>query len=92
MVWKLSRDFICFEIIFGDGCFISRTYTHTTLNMAKSTEQKFERDWKNSLLSLDFDEVSKIFIKEGMMESFVQDATTKVSVLQWLVHASSSQE
>ena len=81
MVWKLSRDFIVLKRYARDGYLISRTCTHTTLNMAESTKQNFERDRKNSLLSLDFDEISEILVQEKTIESFVQDATTKVSFL-----------
>ena len=49
--------------------------------IAKSTEQNFEGDRKNCLLSLDFDEISEIFVEEEAIESFVQDTTTKVSFL-----------
>ena len=41
--------------------------------MAKQTEQHFERDRKSCLLSLDFDEISEIFVEEEMIENFVQD-------------------
>ena len=70
-----------YERYVEDRYFISRTCTHTTLKMAESTEQNFERDRKNCLLSLHFDEISEIFTEEETIESFVQDATTKVSFL-----------
>ena len=79
MVWKRSRDCVVLKRYVAGGCFISQTFT--TLNMAESTEQNFERDRKNCLLSLDFDEISKIFVEDETIESFVQDATTKVSFL-----------
>ena len=81
MVWKLSRNFIILKQYVGDGYFNSRTCTHATLNMTKSTAQNFERGRKNCLLSLDFDEISEILVEEETIESFVQDATTKVSFL-----------
>ena len=49
--------------------------------MAESTKQNFESDQKNCLLSLNFDEISKIFVEEETMESFVQDVIMKVSSL-----------
>ena len=49
--------------------------------MAESTEQNFERDQKNCFLSLNFDEISKIFVEEETIESFVQDVIMKVSSL-----------
>ena len=81
MVSKLSRDFIVLILYFGDGYFILRTCTHATLNMAETTKQNFERDRTKYLLSLDFDEISEIFVEEETIESFVQDATTNVSFL-----------
>ena len=81
MVWKLSHDFIVLKLYVGDGYFISRTCTHTTSNMAKSTKQNFERDRENCLLSLDFNEIPEIFVEEETIESLVPDATTKVSFL-----------
>ena len=81
MVWKLSCDFKVLKRYVGDGFFILRTNIHTTLNMAKSTKQNFERDRKHCLLSVDFDEISGIFVEKEMIESFVQDITTKVSFL-----------
>ena len=89
MVWKRSRDCVVLKRYVADDYFISQTCT--TLNMAESTEQNFERDRKNCLLSLDFYEISEIFVEDETIESFVQDATTKVSFLYWLVQASSSQ-
>ena len=65
----------------GDDYFISRTSTITSLNMAESAKQNFERDHKNCLLSINFDEISKIFVEEETIESFVQDVITKVSTL-----------
>ena len=65
----------------GDDYFISRTSTITSLNMAESAEQNFERDHKNYLLSINFDEIPKIFVEEETIESFVQDVITKVSSL-----------
>ena len=50
--------------------------------MFELTEQSFGRDQKNCLLSLDFDEFTEILVEEETIESFVQDATTKVSFLQ----------
>ena len=57
MVWKLSRDCVVLKRYAADEYFNSQTCT--TLNMAESTEQNFERDRKNCLLSLDFDEIYK---------------------------------
>ena len=45
--------------------------------MAVSTEQNLERDGKNYLLSLDFDEISEILVEEKTIEIFVQDTTAK---------------
>ena len=45
------------------------------------THRIIEHGRKNCLLSLDFDEISEVFVEEGTIESFVQDATTKVSFL-----------
>ena len=56
------------QLILGVDCviktFIPRTWSHTTLNLAKEVEQNFERDRKNCLLSLDFDKISEIFVEE----------------------------
>ena len=49
--------------------------------MAESAEQNFERDHKNYLLSINFDEIPKIFVEEETIESFVQDVIMKVSSL-----------
>ena len=57
MVWKLSRDCVVLKRYVVDEYFNSQTCT--ILNMAESTEQNFERDRKNCLLSLDFDEIYK---------------------------------
>ena len=65
----------------GDDYFILRTSTITSLNMAESAEQNFERDHKNCLLSINFDEISKIFVEQETIKSFVQDVITKVSSL-----------
>ena len=73
----MSRDFIILKQYVGDGYFISRTCTHTTWNMAVSTEQNLERDGKNYLPSLDFDEIAEILVEEKTIEIFVQDTTAK---------------
>ena len=78
MVWKLSLDVIVLKRYVGDGYFIWRTCTYITLNMAESNKQKFERYQKKCLLSLDFDEIWEILLKEETIESVVQDATMKV--------------
>ena len=49
--------------------------------MAESTEKNFERDQKSCLRSLDFDEISEIFVEEEIIKKFVQDAIKKVSVI-----------
>ena len=41
--------------------------------------KNFERDQKNCLLSLDFDEISEILREEETIKSFMQDSITKVS-------------
>ena len=64
-----------------DGYFIWQTYTQKTLNMTESTKQNFERDRKNCLLPVDFEEISELFVEEETIESFVQNATMKVSFL-----------
>ena len=78
----MSRDIIVLKRYVGEGYFILRTCTHTTLNMTESTKQSFERDRKDCLLLLDFDEISEIFVEEETTESFVLNATTKVSFLK----------
>ena len=45
--------------------------------MAESTEQNFERDGKNCLLSLNFDEISEILVEQKTIEILVQDTTAK---------------
>lgn len=45
--------------------------------IAESIEQNFEKDKKNCLLPLEFDEISE----EETIKGFVQDATTKSSFL-----------
>ena len=45
--------------------------------MAVSTEQNLERDGKNYLPSLDFDEIAEILVEEKTIEIFVQDTTAK---------------
>ena len=56
--------------------------------MAESIEKNFERDQKSCLLSLDFDEISEIFVEEETIDKFVQDATKKVFCNNWFKLAS----
>ena len=56
--------------------------------MAESTEKNFERDQKSCLLSLDFDEISEIFVEEDIIKKFVKDAIKKVFCNDWFKFAS----
>ena len=49
--------------------------------IAESIEQNFEKDKKNCLLPLEFDEISEMILEEETIKGFVQDATTKSSFL-----------